>query len=248
MRAIAKNLNSPGYKPLQGRKLPTTSDEATRTWDKFGSKTSVLNALLAEQYHLCCYSEVRADEEELGYHIEHVENKSQNPARTFDPNNLAASAIHSDFGFARLKLQPDGLNKNLFGGHASRKAQDVDMTQFIHPHQANSSTFFQYLSDGRIIAHPDLGRSTPAHDHAEYTITQLNLNSPYLMTLRKNWWKELNAQADVSKLGPESLSQLAQTDLLPTNGKLSRFFSLTRQFYGPLAEQVLTLHAPPDLV
>lgn len=244
MRAIAKNLNSPGYKPLQGRKLPTTSDEATRTWDRFGNKTSVLNALLEEQYHLCCYSEVRADEEELGYHIEHVENKSQNPERTFDLNNLAACAIDSNCGFAKLKAQPGGLTQACFGGHASRKAQGVDMTQFIHPHQANSSTFFQYLSDGRIIAHPDLGRSTPAHDHAEYTITQLNLNSPYLMTLRKNWWQELNAQADVSNLEPGSLSQLAQIDLLPTNGKLNRFFSLTRQFYGQLAQQVLTQHAP----
>ena len=244
MRTIAKNLNSLGYRPLQGRKSPTTSDEATRAWEKFGNKSSVLNALLDEQYHLCCYSEVRADEEELGYHIEHIENKSRNPARTFDPNNLAASAINSDFGFARLKLQPDGLNKNLFGGHASRKVQDVDMALFIHPYHPNSAAFFQYLSDGRIIAHPDLGESTPAYAQADYTIAQLNLNSSYLKTLRKNWWQELSDTADVPNFLPDNLGQLAQTDLLPTNGKLNRFFSLTRQFYGPLAEQILTQHAP----
>jgi hypothetical protein len=41
-----------------------------------------------------------------------------------------------------------------------------------------------------------------------------------------------------------SLAHLVQTDLLPTNGKLSRFFSLTRQFYGQVAESVLKQHAP----
>lgn len=41
-----------------------------------------------------------------------------------------------------------------------------------------------------------------------------------------------------------SLAHLAQIDLLPSAGKLNRFFSLTRQFYGPLAEQALAQHAP----
>ncbi|EJT4385593.1 TIGR02646 family protein, partial [Salmonella enterica] len=52
-----------------------------------------MTLLLNEQYHLCCYSEIRADLRGLGYHIEHVENKSQQPGRTFDYQNLAASAL-----------------------------------------------------------------------------------------------------------------------------------------------------------
>lgn len=245
MRAVVKDLGHLGYRPLRGRNPPTTSEEATRAWDKFGNKTSVSNALLTEQYHLCCYSEVRADEEELGYHIEHIENKSLNPARTFDPTNLAACAIDSNLGFAKLKAQPGGLNLNLFGGHASLKAQSVDMTLFIHPHQANSSAhFFRYLSDGRIIPNPDWSERTLAYRQADYTIKQLNLNSPHLKTLRRNWWKELNGEKEFRYNHPEALSKLAQVDLLPTNGKLNRFFSLTRQFYGPLAEQTLAHHAP----
>lgn len=245
MRAVVKDLGHLGYTPLQRRNPPTTSEEAMRAWDKFGNKTSVSNALLKEQYHLCCYSEVRADEEELGYHIEHIENKSQNPARTFDPTNLAACAIDSNLGFAKLKAQPGGLNLNLFGGHASLKAQSVDMALFIHPHQANSSAlFFRYLSDGRIIPNPDLGESTLAYRQADYTITQLNLNSPHLKTLRRNWWRELSGKEKSRNEQPVALSKLAQVDLLPTNGKLNRFFSLTRQFYGSLAEQTLARHAP----
>jgi uncharacterized protein (TIGR02646 family) len=244
MRAVVKDLGNRGYKPLQGRKHPTTSEDAGNAWGGFRGKSSVLNALLHEQYHLCCYSEVRADEEELGYHIEHVENKSQHPARTFDPTNLAACAIDSNLGFAKLKAQPGDLKLNLFGGHARLKAQSVDMTLFIHPHQAHSSAFFRYLSDGRIIPNPDLGQSTLAHRQADYTITQLNLNSPYLKTLRRSWWNELNGKDESRNDQPAVLSKLAQVDLLPTHAKLNRFFSLTRQFYGPLAEQALAQNAP----
>lgn len=64
-----------------------------------------MTLLLNEQYHLCCYSEVRADLRGLGYHIEHVENKSQHPERTFDYLNLAASALDSgeNGGLSSLK-------------------------------------------------------------------------------------------------------------------------------------------------
>ncbi len=238
MRAVVKDLGHLGYTPLQGRNPPTTSEEATRAWDRFGNKTSVSNALLKEQYHLCCYSEVRADEEELGYHIEHVENKSQNPARTFDPTNLAASAIDSNLGFAQLKQQSGGLYSNLFGGHAPLKAQGVNITELIHPQLVNSREFFQYLSDGRIVPHTDLDEQRKAK--ADYTIRQLNLNSPYLLTLRKNWWQELQGQRN----DWDDAIELAQIDLLPIQGKLNRFFSLTRQFYGRRAEEALAQHAP----
>ncbi|PUE61712.1 TIGR02646 family protein [Limnohabitans sp. 2KL-17] len=245
MRVVVKDLANQGYLPLRGRQSPSTSGEATRAWDRFGNKSSVLNALLAEQYHLCCYSEVRADEEELGYHIEHVENKSQNPARTFDPKNLAACAIDSNSGFIKLKAQSEGLSVSLFGGHAPLKAQSVDMTQFIHPYQAISSApFFRYLSDGRIIPNPNLAPSTVEYLKAEYTIRQLNLDSPYLRAMRKSWWQELDGFEKSSSDHSEAMRKLAQVHLLPSDGKLNRFFSLSRQFYGVRAEQVLLQHAP----
>jgi uncharacterized protein (TIGR02646 family) len=233
MKSIVKNLGALGLKALNGRTSPTTTHEATRTWDKFSDKKSLLNALLAEQYHLCCYSELRADEAEIGYHIEHIENKSQNPARTFDPMNLAASAIDSNDGFKQLKQQPGGLQSNLFGGHAPLKTQGVDMTQLIHPQMVNCADFFQYLSDGRIIPHCNL--NAQAKSRAQYTIECLNLNSPYLKTLRKNWWKELLKNSDNGKNDPT----LVKIDLLPAAGKLNSFFSLTCQFYRQLAQQTL---------
>lgn len=41
-----------------------------------------------------------------------------------------------------------------------------------------------------------------------------------------------------------SLHHLAGIDLLPRNQSLSPFFSLTRQFFGPIAEDVLHQDAP----
>lgn len=70
-----------------------------------------MTLLLNEQYHLCCYSEIRADLRGLGYHIEHVENKSQQPGRTFDYQNLATSALDSE-----NDLHLFGINA--FGGHS----------------------------------------------------------------------------------------------------------------------------------
>ena len=61
-----------------------------------GHKAKVQDNLLDEQYGLCCYSELRADLEGLGYHIEHLRPKSHYPALTFDYTNLAASALSND--------------------------------------------------------------------------------------------------------------------------------------------------------
>ena len=95
MRSVIKR----GYGPFQLNNShaspPTTSDAATTRWSSFGYKSQVLDHLLEEQYGLCCYSEIRPDRAGLGFHIEHVENKSQHPQRTFAYDNLAASALDS---------------------------------------------------------------------------------------------------------------------------------------------------------
>ena len=84
MRAITKQGTGGHHLSQSHANPPVTHAQATSRWGSFAHKAHVQQCLLDEQYQLCCYSELRADEEGLGYHIEHVENKSQNPARTFD--------------------------------------------------------------------------------------------------------------------------------------------------------------------
>lgn len=238
MRAIRKQGQG-GYQLNRSHASPPqTPEEATSRWGSFGYKSEVLNQLLEEQFQLCCYSELRADQENLGYHIEHVENKSQNPQRTFDYSNLAASALDSANDLSEFKV----LQQEVFGGHAAGKRQWVDMARFVSCHQPDCARYFFYLSDGRVV--PAEGLNPSDQDRARYTIDLLNLNSPYLITRRQQWWDELDQLFQEHLDKGWSVTDLAGVDLLPSRHKLSRFFSLTRQFYGPVAEQTLQQFAP----
>lgn len=244
MRYISKQGDG-GYHLTQANtNPPQTAETATSRWSSFGDKTGVRECLLYEQYQLCCYSEVRADLLGLGYHIEHVENKRQRPERTFDYTNLAASALTSyDLGAVRTH---NGQGQHtrpqaVFGGHAQGKQQTVDMQNFISPHQADCPRFFSFLSDGRIVA--KAGLSDKDHNRAQYTIDLLNLNSPFLLTERRKWWGELEELFEEHIQEEMDLRCLAAVDLLPRNQALQPFFSLTRQFFGATAEDVLQQQA-----
>ncbi len=238
MRHIRKQGNGGQALNRAHANPPQTRQAAKTRWQRFGDKQEVLDCLLAEQYQLCCYSELRADRQGLGYHIEHVENKSQHPQRTFDYSNLAASALHSADLAPFVAAQPVGQQPQaIFGGHAPGKQQAVDMQRFVSPHQADCPRFFAYLSDGRIV--PVDGLDHIAADRARYTIDLLNLNSPYLLIQRRNWWVELEDLV-IEHLAQEmDLRCLAAIDLLPRNQALSPFFSLTRQLFGRIAEELL---------
>lgn len=238
MRAITKQGNG-GYHLNQSSANPPKNHlQATSRWRSFGHKDAVLQSLLDEQYHLCCYSELRADQERLGYHIEHVENKSQNPPRTFEYRNLAASALDSANDLSVFKAH----GHEVFGGHATGKQQACDVTRFVSCHQPDCRRFFAYVSDGRVV--PAQALNDAERDRAQYTIDTLNLNSPYLITRRRQWWDELDDLFREHIAKDWSLADLATVDLVPTNNRLSRFFSLTRQFFGQIAEQTLQQHAP----
>ncbi|MCO7625874.1 TIGR02646 family protein [Pseudomonas fluorescens] len=222
---------------------PLTSEDATNRWGGFDHKQEVMGFLLSEQYSLCCYSELRADEHELGYHIEHVENKRQNPQRTFDCTNLAASALRTGDKAPLLKnLLEDEQAGVVFGGHAPGKQKSVDMRLFVSPHQPDCRRFFTYLSDGRVV--PADGLEKRDEDRAQYTIDLLNLNSPFLLIERRRWWDELD-EIFIDHVEQEmDLECLIGINLIPCNDKLYPFFSLTRSFFGRIAEDVIQKAAP----
>jgi uncharacterized protein (TIGR02646 family) len=234
MRAITKQVSGNSRLNREHIHPPENHTQATSRWRHFGYKSAVKASLLDEQYLLCCYSELRADQVNLGYHIEHVENKSQSPERTFDYTNLAASALVDD----DLK----SLAGLVFGGHAPGKQKRVNPRYFVSCHQRDCQRYFAYLSDGRV--EPAFNLNTREQRCARYTIALLNLNSPYLIVLRQQWWDELDKLFQEHQIKGWSLGHLTEVDLIPTNGKLSRFFSLTRQFFGSVAEKALDQHAP----
>lgn len=230
MRFIAKK-NSGGYHLEQAHQNPpTTETQATSRWSSFGHKVTLQNYLLDEQYGLCCYSELRADLENLGYHIEHIRPKSQYPAQTFDYSNLAASAL-SDDDLQAFKT----IKEETFGGHAKLSAYNP--TLFISCHDADCARYFAYLSDGRVVANDNL--SDFDKQRTDYTITLLNLNSPYLVNRRRRWYDELEQLFEEHLDKNWHIKDLAAIDLLTTNQRLSPFFSMTRQFFGIVGERIL---------
>jgi len=215
---------------------PTTADEATSRWNSFRNhKAKVQENLLDEQYGLCCYSEIRADLEGLGYHIEHLRPKSLYPAQTFDYTNLAASALSSN-DLTTFKT----IKEETFGGHA--KLSKFDPALFVSCHDLDCARYFAYLSDGRVVASDNLNNLEK--DRANYNIGLLNLNSPYLTNRRRRWYDELDKLIEEHIDKNWSIEHLAAIDLVPSNGRLSQFFSLTRQFFGQVAEQVIQQHLP----
>lgn len=242
MRYVRKGPDG-GYHLSQAHCTPpVTPGQAKSRWRSFGHKADVLDRLLWEQYRLCCYAEVRADEEGLGYHIEHVENKSQNPGRTFDYTNLSASAVDRDVGLPALA----SVGESAFGGHATGKQAGVDINRFVSCHQADCARFFAYLSDGRVVPATDLG---PVDwDRADYTIDLLHLNAPFLVVRRKQWWDELDKAFWEHYHGGREIEHLIAVDLLPrqwgNKRYLQRFFSLTRQYYKGAADAVILASDP----
>lgn len=241
MRYIKKGTYVPSCLNQQHLNPPQTPKDAESRWDSRAlknCKTKIVVELLREQYGLCCYSEVNLDDHCLGYHIEHVENKSQNPARTFDYLNLATSALDSKNDLSDFKKRGD----ETFGGHAVGKQKSVDMTLFISCFDPAVSSFFAYSSDGLISARLNLSPSD--QKRVTYTIDLLNLNSPYLVNLRRNWWLELDKVYEENNINGWCLDTLIELDITDSNQKLRSFFSLIRQFYGQRGELILHQKAP----
>jgi len=65
-----------------------------------------------------------------------------------------------------------------------------------------------------------------------------------LTNRRRRWYNELDQLLTEHLAKHWSLNDLAVCDLIPSQHRLSPFFSLTRQFFGPIAEQALKQHAP----
>lgn len=233
MRYIVKQ-GTGGYQlEKANEKPPANAEQATIRWDNFKGKKAVTKFLLSAQYYLCAYSEVRPDLLNLGTHIEHIEPKSTNPARTFDYANLVLNALSSD----NLRK----LNRaDVFGGHA--KLNTYDATLFVSCLQPDCAKYFVYLSNG--IIEPSQKLEQTDQVRAQYTIDLLNLNSPYLVNLRQKWIDELDELIDQHIQDDWSLEHLAAIDLVPWAGKLSRFFTATRQRFGIVAEQILANQAP----
>ena len=223
MRPYAKTTPPAELLPWQG---------SGRTWDDFAHNAAayqpVKAALQAEQQHLCCYCETGLAE--ANSHIEHFQPRYGpygTPSRTFDYANLGCSCN-------------GGTESNRHCGH--HKGYEYDVSQFVTPCTEDSGRLFAYTIDGGIGSMPGLSPTDQARVH--YMIWTLNLDCPRLTNMRRSHAAGLqDAIQGLMNVGAlNAIDDLALSYLTSDNdGKLQRFFSLSRQIFGDRAEVVLGL-------
>jgi len=197
-------------------------------WHNFQYKSDTRGACLLEQFHLCAFSEVVLDDNDLGMHLDHVRPKSKFPDKTFDHTNLLLSAFGSD--------QLKGIAKSdVFGGHY--RGNRYSSVGFISPLRVDCRTYFHYASNGEI--QPALELTQAGARKARYSIAILNLNAPLLVARRRRWLEELEQAIDLLLAAPQALDFFAEAELCDTQGILRPFHSAVRQRFGVRGESII---------
>jgi uncharacterized protein (TIGR02646 family) len=233
MRRILKTQADSHLQREQERVVPASAREASTRWHRY-DKAATNAFLLDEQWGLCAYTELALEGFQYGCHIEHIEPKSINPARTFDYHNLAISALDSE---SLTKF----AKKDRFGGHYKQNVYDPNL--FVSPVMPDSERYFDYLSSGRVEPAQNL---TP-EDRAKaiYTRDLLNLNAPFLVNSRRKWLMELEDEIDRLLDDEPALKQLAECELCDTNGRLREFHGAAKARFGRLGAQIMATFCAP---
>jgi uncharacterized protein (TIGR02646 family) len=168
--------------------------------------------LRQEQKRLCCYCELEVKDGDG--HIEHMEPRSRNQARTYDYSNLAISC--------------NGGHTEHCGHYKdNRSGYSWDVARFLPPHDPTTAGLFQYLVDGSIRV------TDRDQDKASYLIGYLGLDCPRLTDRRRAHARNL---VDTLSDEPDgALVAWLQKEYLQadeSNG-LKQFYSLSKQILEP---------------
>lgn len=238
--------------------LDVEGDRAT--WDGFGShagssaaKRELTDALEAVQHGLCGYCEI--DLHPRDREIEHVIPRSDTARRgverALDHTNMIACCLGGSVELRPPEIRDDPFRfslpiaDNISCGSAKGDKSGVDL---VDPRNLRPiPSLFRVLDDGRV--EPDVVACASCRvsiEDIDGTIATLGLNSPRLRTARASRWRELREQWEACDGDTRIMRAIAEYDLSPNEkGELPAFFTTTRSFFGPLAEDVLDDPALP---
>ena len=215
-------------------------------------KTEVLNALLGAQHHLCAYCEIELAPS-LWAEVEHWRPKDPKLDRThnwgLDFANLMAGCeggtkVKEDGGKGRARREADTR-------HCGAAKGNLDLTAtLLDPRRDLPSTpVWSFDGQGGIYVAEHLPE--PLAVRAQATITGLNLDSAVLRELRSSLWHTLTEDVTsvAEQLGGtpeawgEALGFVAAEKLAVHDGRLQRFWSTIRSYFGEAAEKWLSTHS-----
>ena len=220
-------------------------------WDRFRSHRAghayreVIEVLTSRQHGLCGYCEIGLVE--LDRQVEHVVPRSDaqhGALRALDVTNFIACCRGGENPLFALDTRADRdrylkpLNRNQSCGQ--RKGSDAH-ADCVDPRDLPAvPSLVRVLDDGAIEADPEACTSAGVPvNRVTLTIEQLNLNAERLRLARERRWTALNDEWGNFLDDPDLMHQAAKSELLPEDGRLRRFFTTSRCYFGPVAEQVL---------
>ena len=220
-------------------------------WDEFrshnaGTSLRELREVLARNQHgLCAYCEIEIKEPRR--QIEHVIPRGDNRVGTqmaLDVTNLVACCVGGTVAAAGLEdhEREDHYRRpvadNISCGQAKGDRSD---NAFVDPRSLPAFPALTKVDDdGHIDVDEDACHTAGvAPDRVTRTIDVLNLNADRLRLARGKWRNDLIERSQYVH-GTDRMIAWIRAVLTPdADGRLSRFFTTSRCYFGPAAERIL---------
>ena len=223
--------------------------EEFRSHDAGGSHKELLDGLTDLQHGLCGYCEI--DLTELDRQVEHWVPRSDpaGASRALDVTNMIACCKGGTEGvYGSTRISDETRYREPVRYHQScgqRKGSQVN-DDLIDPRTLPAlPSLTRVLVDGRMEVDVPACKSVGVSvDRVQRTIEILGLNVGRLRNARARHWRAL---VDVWKGFAEDfgmMEEAAREELLPKNGRLPKFFTTNRSYFGSLSERVL--NEPPQ--
>lgn len=197
---------------------------------------------------LCGYCEINIIPQDK--QVEHVVPRShplQGEAGELDPANMMICCQGGTYPTNNNEWRLEPTKENRSCGEA--KGNSVD-PQFIDPRDLPPLPSLVRVDDkGKISADKDACTDAEIDvSRVEKTIQILGLNVPRLRIARKRQWGDLHTIWKGYSNDRQVMKEAARKELLPgEDGRLPPFFSTSRSYFGPVAEEILA-EAPREWI
>ena len=192
------------------------------------------------QRGLCGYCEIEINLNQSNHQVEHVVPRSAHPEAALHASNLIACCKGGTVESKDKERFLKPPKRNLSCGQAKAERDDP---QFLDPRLLPAlPSLLVVRNDGRIEADSDACQSEEEVARVEKTIEILGLNVERLRAARERRWRDLLDVWAGYFQSDDVMTQGAQSALLPgRDGRLARFFTTRRSFFGRYGEHVLSL-------
>ena len=218
--------------------------EDFRSHEAGNSYRELLNELIDLQHGLCGYCEI--DLTELDRQVEHVIPRSDpsGAPRALDVTNMIACCKGGTEGvYGNARRRDETRYREPLRHHQScgQKKGDRVNENLVEPRTLPAlPSLTRVLLDGTMEADATACESVgESADRVQRTIEILGLNVRRLRDARERHWRTLNDAWKDHFDDLDVMGEAARGELLPKNGRLPRFFTTNRSYFGSASERIL---------